>query len=682
MTNISLLDKEKCSIAVLESTISYQEMLVDSFLDLGYKNLFPFSDIDTLVREIQIQDYDWCLLSLEHMPHINLTEFIDNIYKISKNQSLIISVIHKENEKDNFLLSLFERGIISAFSRPDSLETFQDQILSFLNRVEFNKGNYVFVSGEKIRSILKKNQFNRSLLQFEKALLDLYPGAVNCLLNLAEAQCLNKNYSAAKTTLSQAEYIDSNIKSVILDLEKKYPVKENTESEKKNILAIDNCVIIDPDTDVQYYVTETLSKLGINNCLCISDGQAAYNYFKQSKEPNLILMEWKLPTLQGISLIQRIRKLGFEQCLIIIMSSLVKVADKPLLQEVGVDAIIEKPFDALKLSKELIGVVQRWRKPLEQSSLERKIRAGLALNKLEEVEVLLKEFDNHPLISKASKLMMHAEYEYERKNYALACNNALNSLKEAGQSVLLLSLLGKCFLQLKDYKNSTRCFEMAHELSPSNVDRILALVDLKQGAGNNREAKELLDSAKKIDATRTDVVEMEVRIALNNSDIDTASNLLKTLDSLTGIVGMINNDAVAKIRAGKFDDGIKLYNEALQSLPIESVEIRELITYNYALAYARYGDLEKCMEVLKSIKILPNSKIYQKFSSFKTRVRYSIMHKTPLELRDSSEKSMESNEERTSQYGNLFDSVTKINEIKKGSRCCFKIYFRIEKGEL
>ena len=41
---------------------------------------------------------------------------------------------------------------------------------------------------------------------------------------------------------------------------------------------------------------------------------------------------------------------------------------------------------------------------------------------------------------------------------------------------------------------------------------------------------------------------------------------MKNLNSLTGVIGLINNDAVARIRSGKFEDGIKLYKNALESL--------------------------------------------------------------------------------------------------------------------
>ena len=177
---------------------------------------------------------------------------------------------------------------------------------------------------------------------------------------------------------------------------------------------------------------------------------------------------------------------------------------------------------------------------------------------------------------------------------------------------------------------------------------------------------------------------MECRIAIQNNDQDLAKQLFKTLNSLTGVVGMINNDAVAKIRAGQFDLGVKLYQQALSSLPLDSTETREFITYNLALAYARQGDTKKCLEILDSIQIDPKGKIAEKYKAFKIRVKHAVMHNTPLELKsaESKEPSVNDKETPVQQLSSTYENIEKQMEFKPGSRCCFKIYFRIEKAEI
>ncbi|APJ03855.1 response regulator [Silvanigrella aquatica] len=694
MTNISLLDKEKCVIVILETISPIQQMYMSAFINIDYKLVSPFSDLNELINYIRESHVDWCILSLEHLVNTNLIDFLNNLYRSSKNQLLTISIINKENDNINLLLSLFEQGLFSNFLKPISMEDFEKQLQDLLESVNILKGNYTLVSSNFIRNILKQNKMYKDLLQFEKSILDFFPGSPRCLINLAEAECLNKDFSSATKTIAQAKFIDPESESQCNIIYEKYlkHLNEVSKEENKNILGIQNCMIIDPDSDVQYYVSETLKRLGVIDCQKITDGDSALEYLTKNKEPDLIIMEWKIPKISGVALVQRIRKLGFNQCFIVIISSLVKVTEHPLLQEVGVDTIIEKPFDGEKLSKELIGVTQRDRKPLEQRSLERKIRLLLSSKKVDEAKKLLDEYLSRSQISKYSKFQMQAEYEYETENYGAASKLALNVLKSVGGSVLLFSLLGKCFLKLKDFKSAMKCFEKAHELSPTNMDRILTLVDLKQESGNVAEAGILLESAKKIDSTSTEVIEMDYRIAIKNSDTEKASNILKNLNSLTGVIGLINNDAVSKILAGKFEEGIDLYKNALNSLSDDLNEYKELITYNLALAYVRNKDLQKSLEILDSLKLNPNARVYKKVKSIRTKIKYALLNKGQLENLENLFENKEGVENKNTSnvsnendetagmtiYENILNEIERKSEIKKGSRCCYKIYNRVE----
>ncbi|KAB8040670.1 response regulator [Silvanigrella paludirubra] len=696
MTNISLLDKEKCAIVILETITPMQNIYISSFIDLDYKLTTPFTELNDIIKHIKDTHVDWCLLSLDHLINVNLLDLFDNLFKSSKNQSLLISIISKENENLNTILSLFEIGLFSNFIKPSSLDDFEEQLKKILEQVDLLKGNYTLVCSNFIRELLKNNKMFKELLQFEKSVLEFFPGSSRCLIHLAEAECLNKNFSSAVKTIAQAKFIDPESEKLSNIIYDKYlkNLKEISNNANQNILGIENCIIIDPDSDVQFYVCETLKKLGVNEYQSIMDGEDAYKYLSKNKEPDLIIMEWKIPKLSGVALVQRIRKLGFNRCFIVIISSLVKATEHPLLQELGIEAVIEKPFDGAKLSKELIGVTQRARKPLEQGPLERKIRILLASKKFNDAKKSLMEYMQRPQISKVSKLQMQAEFEYGTGNYGVASNHALSVLKSTGGSVLLFSLLGKCFIKLKDFKTALKCFEKAHELSPTNMDRILTLVDLKQESGKVAEAKSLLDDAKKIDPTNTEVIETDYRIAIKNSENQKASQILKNLNSLTGVIGLINNDAVARIRSGNFEDGIKLYKNALESLTEDLNDYKGLITYNLALAHARNKDLKSALETLNSIEIKSNTKIYKKFKSFKVKVKMASLSGGQIDSLDnfnenketeeaqSSKSSSDDNDEKkgTSIYENILNDIEKKSEVKKGSRCCYKIYNRVDKN--
>jgi len=87
MTNISLLDKEKCTIVVLETITPMQNIYVSSFIDLDFKFITPFSDLNDIIKHIKDNHVDWCILSLDHLVNINLLDLFEALFKSSKNES-------------------------------------------------------------------------------------------------------------------------------------------------------------------------------------------------------------------------------------------------------------------------------------------------------------------------------------------------------------------------------------------------------------------------------------------------------------------------------------------------------------------------------------------------------------------------------------------------------------------
>ena len=66
---------------------------------------------------------------------------------------------------------------------------------------------------------------------------------------------------------------------------------------------------IDDDTDDQEVVTQAFEELGVQNkVVCQSDGEQAFEYLKTEEPPFLILCNFKLPKMDGITLRRRIEE--------------------------------------------------------------------------------------------------------------------------------------------------------------------------------------------------------------------------------------------------------------------------------------------------------------------------------------------------------------------------------------
>lgn len=673
-----LVEPQRANVVLLERASSVRTFCMDALTRCGYTKIVAVNEPEAFESANKSTRFDWYILSLDCIREGGPVQFIANLYESTQNKQAAITILYETGE-DYWLFPLLETGVFSGIVKAYSTEAIEEQFRELMALYKIWNFNSVLVSAEFARNLLRAKKCFKSLLKFEESLMELYPGLPRGLLKLGEAQCLNMQYQQAAITIAQAEFIEPSLKASANVLVQKYlkNLSADIRIDTRNVLGFKNCVVIDPDTDTQFVINECLGKLGLNDVTAFQSGNEAFEFLKSNSEPKIIIMEWNLPGLSGVALVQRIREFGFNSCHIVVVSSLVKKTEIPLLIEVGADAVLEKPFKGQALVKELVKIAQSVRSPSEKRSLERKIRVHLASGRLGEAERLIAEYFANEEIPEASKVQMKAEFYYASGNFEQACEDGLKSLKlYGGESVLLLSLLGKSFLKLKEFAEAEKCFEKAYKLSPTNVSRILSLVNMKLDQGNTYAADWLMDEAKNIDPTHHDVKQTECRLALEKSDLLAAKQLLSTLDSLTGVIGIINNSAVALIRSGKFEDGIRLYNDALKCLPIDSADVRELLSYNLGLAYARYGELERALQTFRSLEVSSGSKLYQKYTSLKQRVQRAFEKGERLEFFESLDSN--SSESPSKALTLSFLDISKKLEIQRGQRFCYKLYFRVE----
>ncbi len=89
----------------------------------------------------------------------------------------------------------------------------------------------------------------------------------------------------------------------------------------------------------------------------VGDGQSAWEFLSQSQSPVLVLLDWMLPGLDGIEVIQNVRKSGIFAYMILVTAKNAK-SDLAKGLEAGADDYVCKPFDLTEL-RGRIGVGMR-----------------------------------------------------------------------------------------------------------------------------------------------------------------------------------------------------------------------------------------------------------------------------------------------------------------------------------
>lgn len=108
-------------------------------------------------------------------------------------------------------------------------------------------------------------------------------------------------------------------------------------------------LVIEDDENIAMMLRYLLRREGFNPVL-IPDGKAAVETVERYKPPRLILMDVKLPYVDGLRLVKIIRAtLGWEQVPIVMLTSITEEHVISRVLEAGANDYVVKPFQVLDL---------------------------------------------------------------------------------------------------------------------------------------------------------------------------------------------------------------------------------------------------------------------------------------------------------------------------------------------
>jgi CheY-like chemotaxis protein len=688
-----------CRVFVCESSTPVRKVIVDAMRSVGYQHLNSSANPKDLLEVIEVEPVDWIITSLEPNETINGLHILKLITEVPRFRQTRASLMLRPGEE--YVLPLaFEMGLLSYHDRSLPM-TFAEEFKRLRTHLEHSKWNTTITSAAYLRRYLRENRQYKRLLAFEKSLLDLFPGSCDILLNIAEASFLGGEHEQALATLRQISLLGANYEEKAQELCRQYvqesngcdpfdltvaePAKssDNPLGSAINALGIEKCLVVDPDTSIQYSLEKCLREAGVPQVVVFSCGEQAWRWIQSGERPDLIIQEWRLPSLTGPMFLQRVRKQGLISVPILVISSLIKEDDVSLVLEMGVSAVVEKPFEHTTILKEVVWTLQQNKMPTEQLSLERKIKQLLELGNGAEAKRLQGQYLANGDFDKAGKLGILAEFAFYDGKFEKARDLAFQALKMSRDSLPTLNLLGKALLKLGDHAGALKCFAKAQSLSPKHVERLCQIATIELDSGNTSAAEEVLANAKSLDPDNVAVRETEANVALATNDVDRAREALGQLESLSRILSYMNNKAVAMTRCGQFEDGIELYKSTLKALPGDWGHTHDVVLYNLGLAYVRYSELENAMAELERIRSDSKSPLGIKAASLKSRIQQAIKTGKGMVLSEAAPApppapSVDGEKPDPQEEAIDFDKLIGSIEAGRGDICCYRIFFANE----
>lgn len=663
------------SIVVVDQSSGVRPLMTEALRSFGFEKIISVDSLAEVLKVLSSESLDWIITSAFLDGKVNLLQLLRLIHKEPELHKLKVSVFLADEEL--FVLNrAFALGLFTWHSRPFNKVSFTKEIDKVNQHLTAQKKNASLVAADYFRPIINKNPIE--LLCFEQALNLTFPDNAELMLNLAEANFITGNHTSARTILWQAVQLDESLQPKITEMGQKYG-KDALFQEGGSAVEIKTCVVVEPDTTVQTSINELLLGCGAKEIQMFSDGLSYWEWQTQNEQPDLIIMEWKVPKLSAPLIIQRLKSEGHNDTTIIIHSSLVKKADEPLIKEMGVTEVIRKPFRKDQMLNCVMGAVNQSVRPTDIRALERKILGLLHDNNVAEASNYMRVYTTKFQGQDGQRKYLEAEFAFATKNYRDAKELAITAIHLGNKSVILLNLLGKSLMKLRDFPAALNIFNKANNIAPNSISRLCAIAETQEEMGNADAAIATLGNATQLDADNQDVINSNVNIGLSTGNTEMVQKSIDKFRPTENVLSFINNRAIAHSKSGKFEEGIKLYQNALTALPEDKGKTRSIVLYNLALAFARKNDLKSVVDTLENLSSPEDAGLKRKMASLLKRSKEAIQGGGSIVL----VAEIPLDESEQSDGGNSSSSINKQNSIislfnkldpKKVSACLADLY--------
>jgi DNA-binding NtrC family response regulator len=670
-----LIDKS-IKVVAIDSSGAVRQLLSDVIRSLGFENVQGVGSIKDLFSILEVEKIDWIISPVSSDQDINILHLLQTIIDFPELRQTRVTVILDENELD-LIPSIVERGALGWLNKPfnkASLTTNLTQIVSDLEKFEYDETKY---SLQKYDEYLETKGRHEERIESIRSFMKINPGNPNFLVMLGKAYAGSGLKEQAKNSLRQSVVLDPALLPAVTEAAKTLLGEDAFLTEKvgigaANLLGIDSIVVVDDDASFSELIQNALKEAGIPSVNAFSNGEAAWEWIEKQEKIDLVIQEWRIPGLTGPLLLQRIRS-KFPMAPIVVATSVFEESDKPLLYEMGVSVTVAKPSSGAEILNQIIYTIQQDRSPTDVDAIERKIRQSLSAKEFESAARLRSQLKDSPSIPQSRIKKIEAEFFFYENKFIEARDAGIIALKMSSDSIMLLNLLGKCFLKIGDYAASMKCFERAQMLSPMNIGRLCEIATVHSEAGKNEEAKSTLEQAAAQDKDSPSVIETSAKVAINSGNLSAAKEIMNQMDSLADVISYMNNRAVSLSKIGSHQDGVDLYKKTYDAVPEGRSEVKAIVKYNLALALIKQKNLIDAKTSLDETLSLGKTKVEKKAASLLERVEKAIKNSEDLKLKgnDNTPTQEAGSVEPTVREENI--AIVEAVEKKAGDLGCYRI---------
>ncbi len=639
------------TIVFLAPALKERGLLVKSFLDAGFLKVKTYRNAVVYLKDQELEKDHFLFLELE-VSAIDRAEMVLRSIYDSEDQSVLprVALLVDKNALA-YIPKFFSLGAllwVPALPPASELSRAHEIVTDFLARVEMFKAKpEAEMAAFFLRNYLKKYFVYDDLLTLEKSLLKLFPEKLDYTIRVVEALFLTGDFKSGRELMDQArQYSIESLDKHIDALQAKYPgallQKGGSLADK---LGFSKVYLKEGDETERKILRGVLGKIGIQDPIELGSFSELLSKTKADK-PDLIICDWakRGSDLSGSQFVQRLRGIGLTEIPIIIAVGKMTEPEAQLLADMHISQIITKPMREEHALMATAYSLQQIRTPTERKSIEEKIVQSLEKGDLTFAKFLKKKHFSSKDVLLSRKCYIEGMIYFYEKEYLKAKAVLLKAVKAAKEeeeqlgsikpNIGKLILLSKVLFKLNEGELAIKLLENAKRKSPQNLTIHLSLLEIRASLGDFKVALTHLEDAKALDASSELVINAGLKLKLLNNDIKGTKELLadKSVNKREFIT-KTNNEAVLKIREGRFDQALILYQNALKSLNDSEGELKSVLLYNLSLAFLRRKEIENGKEALEKAITYTESKVHKRALSLHHRLENAIATGSELILK-------------------------------------------------
>ncbi|KAB8029061.1 response regulator [Fluviispira multicolorata] len=364
--------------------------------------------------------------------------------------------------------------------------------------------------------------------------------------------------------------------------------------------AFNHIMVVDDDPDILSQVEKIFVKLGIGNYKTFLSAEKALKELEVAKESyDMVIVDVRMPIFAGIALVQYIKthvekKIRDTFCVPLVGS--IGREDKAILSEFSFFETVSKPIAEKAFIVRLGELGEQHKNPNSDKNFQTHFNNALIEKKYKQAEdLILPRLKQDP--KSLRFLTLYAELLL-RAQQAKKAEEFLNKVLKIDQNhIVALNLMSKVYIKTNRFDDAMKVLEKAKIYSPHNIDRLLVMGELHLGSGEADKAEENFNSVLKLNPTDERATYGLGRALATQGKTDESKKILASLKKGVELASFFNNKGILLVKAGKYNDGISLYKNAIKVL--DDQEREHLLLYNIALAYSKLGDSPKALDFAK-----------------------------------------------------------------------------------